>query len=209
MQRDQERYRAAARRVFEEQRQISERVVETQLEAIATMAEVLVSCYRRGGRAVWCGNGGSAADAQHLAAELVGRYLIDRPPLPSLALHTDTSVLTAIANDYSYEQVFSRQVEAHLVAEDVLICLSTSGNSRNVIAAPRVAREKGCTVLGLLGRDGGALLPLCDHALVVPAQPSYLIQQVSMIVGHYLCDQVEQALFGEQAGAAAASGEVA
>ena len=194
---DQERYREAARRQFEEHQQAAQRVVETQLDVLATMADVMVRCYRDGHKVLWCGNGGSAADAQHLAAELVGRYQIDRPPLASLALHTDTSVVTAIANDYSYEEVFSRQVQAHLAPGDVLVCLTTSGQSANVAAAARTAAAQGGTVLGLLGRDGGAVLPLCHHALVVPAQPSNIIQQVSMMAGHFLCDQVEQALFGE------------
>ncbi len=199
MNEDLQGYREAARAVFEEQQQAAESVIATQLDTIATMADTLVRCYREGHKAIWCGNGGSAADAQHLAAELVGRYLFDRPPLPSLALHTDTSTLTAIANDFGYEHVFSRQAEVYLTPGDVLVCLSTSGKSPNVVAAARVAREKGCTVLGLLGRDGGDLLPLCDQALVVPARPSYVIQQISMIVGHYLCDQVERGIFGETA----------
>ena len=192
-------YRDAARASFEEQQQVADQVLATQLDAIAEMADTLVRCYQGGHKTLWCGNGGSAADAQHLAAELVGRYLIDRPALPSLALHTDTSVLTAIANDYAYEQVFSRPAQAYLSPGDVLICLSTSGMSPNVVAAARVARDKGCTVLGLLGRDGGDILPLCDQALVVPSRRSYVIQQVSMIVGHFLCDQVERALFGAMA----------
>jgi D-sedoheptulose 7-phosphate isomerase len=187
--------------VFYVHLRVMDRFVAVQLDVLSHMAERLIQCYRSVNKALWCGNGGSAADAQHLSAELVGRYLVDRPPLPSLALHTDTSALTAIANDYSYTEVFSRQARAFLQPGDVLICLSTSGNSANVIAAAEVARERGCTVLGLLGRDGGALLPLCDYALVVPAQPSYIIQQVSMIAGHYLCDQVEHALFGADAAA--------
>ena len=196
MKDERERMRAGVARVFQEQREAMERVLATQVDTIVAMAVSMVVCYRAGGKVVWCGNGGSAADAQHLAAELVGRYLIDRPPLPSLALHTDTSMLTAIANDYGFAEVFARQAAAHVRAGDVLVCLSTSGGSANVVAAAHVARERGATVLGLLGRDGGELLPLCDHALVVPAQPSYVIQQVSMMVGHYLCDEVEQALFG-------------
>lgn len=203
MNKEAHRYRTAALQVFAEQREAMDRVVDTQLDVIVAMAGVLVGCYRAGRKVIWCGNGGSAADAQHLSAELVGRYLIDRPPLASLALHTDTSALTAIANDFGYDQVFSRQAEAYLAAGDALVCLSTSGQSPNVAAAARVARAKGCAVLGLLGRDGGEILPLCDHALVVPAQPSYIIQQVSMIVGHFLCDQIEQALFAPVSGSAA------
>lgn len=175
---------------------VARRVMDEQAPVIAQMAAILIRCYGNGGKAVFCGNGGSAADAQHLAAELVGRYLIDRPPLPALALHTDTSALTAIGNDYSFDDVFARQAEAYLQASDVLVALSTSGNSLNVVRAAEVARRKGCTVLGLLGRDGGAVLPLCETALVVPATPSYVIQEVYMVAGHWLCDMVEQALWG-------------
>ncbi len=163
---------------------------------MAQMAELLITCYRRGNKAVFCGNGGSAADAQHLAAELVGRYLIDRPPLPALALHTDTSAVTAIANDYAYEEIFARQAEALLQPGDVLVAITTSGSSPNIVNAAQVARRKGGTVLGFLGRDGGDVLPLCDVALVVPAQQSFLVQETYMIVGHWLCDMIEQALFG-------------
>ena len=169
-----------------------------QSATINSMANVIIECYQAGHKAIFCGNGGSAADAQHLAAEFVGRYLIDRRPLPALALHTDTSTLTAIGNDYGYDQVFSRQVNAHIQPGDVLVCLTTSGNSRNVVLAAEAARARGNTVLGLLGRDGGAMLPLCDQALVVPCQETYLIQEVTMLVGHLLCDLMEQALFGDR-----------
>ncbi len=189
---------AAARRQLEAHQQMVQRVIDEQLPVIAEMTAVLVQCYQAGHKSVWCGNGGSAADAQHLAAELVGRYLLDRPALPALALHTDTSALTAIANDFGYDQVFARQAEAHLVTGDVLVCLTTSGNSPNIVRAAELARRRGCAVLGLLGRDGGAVAPLCDHALIVPAEPSFVIQEVYMIVGHFLCDQIEQALFAER-----------
>lgn len=195
-----EHYRQVVRQQFHEHQLAAQTVIETQLDMLVTMADVMVRCYQQGHKVLWCGNGGSAADSQHLAAELVGRYRFNRPPLASLALHTDTSVITAIANDFSYEEIFSRQVQAHLVAGDVLVCLTTSGHSPNVVAAARAAREQGGTVLGLLGRDGGAVLPLCHHALVVPAQPSNVIQQVSMMAGHFFCDQIEQAIFGEELG---------
>lgn len=194
------RYEHSARQQFAAHIALAQQVMDEQLPAMARMAELLVACYRRGNKAIFCGNGGSAADAQHLAAELVGRYLIDRPPLPALALHTDTSALTAIGNDYSFEEVFSRQAEAHLNPGDVFVGLTTSGTSPNVVKAAEVARRKGGVVLGLLGRDGGTLLPLCDAALVVPVQQSFLIQEVYMIVGHWLCDIVEQAMFGPDAG---------
>lgn len=189
-------YEAAIRQQFEAHIALAQRVVAEQTPAIGQMAEILVDCYRNGHKALFCGNGGSAADAQHLAAELVGRYLIDRPPLPALALHTDTSAITAIANDYAYDEIFARQAEAHLQPGDVLVALTTSGTSPNVVKAAEVARRKGCQVIGLLGRDGGTMLPLCDAALIVPAQQSFLIQEVYMIVGHLLCDLVEQAIFG-------------
>lgn len=194
----QEHYRQVARQQFQEHQQAAQAVIETQIDVLAILADVMVRCYQQGNKVLWCGNGGSAADAQHLAAELVGRYRINRPALASLALHTDTSVITAIANDWSYEEIFSRQVRAHLTASDVLVCLTTSGRSPNVVAAARAAREQGGIVLGLLGRDGGDVLPLCHHALVVPAQASNVIQQVSMMAGHFLCDQIEQALFGQE-----------
>lgn len=187
---------------FAEHIALAQHVIDRQAPEIAQMATTLIACYRGGGKVLFCGNGGSAADAQHLAAELMGRYLIDRPPLPALALHTDTSALTAIGNDYSFEDVFARQAEALLSRGDVLVVLSTSGNSPNVVRAAEVARRKACVVLGLLGRDGGALLPLCDTALVVPATPSYLIQEVYMIAGHWLCDMVEQAMWGARSGQA-------
>jgi D-sedoheptulose 7-phosphate isomerase len=193
---EMERFQRHARRQFEAHIALVQRVLDEQLPALVQMAELLIDGYRRGNKAIFCGNGGSAADAQHLAAELVGRYLIDRPPLPALALHTDTSALTSIANDYAYEQVFARQAEAHLQPGDLLVALSTSGTSPNVVRAAEVARRKGCTVLGLLGRDGGTLLPLCDAALVVPAEQSFAIQEIYMMAGHWLCDMVEQALFG-------------
>ena len=194
-----QQFRLEAQRQFKEHEDALESVIATQLDTIALMALTLVQCYREEHKVIWCGNGGSAADAQHLSAELVGRFLIDRPPLPSLALHTDTSALTAIGNDFGYEQVFSRQAEAFLVKGDVLVCLSTSGRSPNVVAAAKVARQKGCPVLGLLGKDGGELLPLCDHALVVPSDMSYVIQQVSMMAGHFMCDAIERAMFAPTA----------
>lgn len=189
-------YEASIRQQFAAHIALAQQVVAEQTPAIGQMAEILVSCYQHGHKALFCGNGGSAADAQHLAAELVGRYLIDRPPLPALALHTDTSAITAIANDYTYDDIFARQAEAHLQPGDVLVALTTSGTSPNVLKAAEVARRKGCQVIGLLGRDGGTILALCDAALVVPAQQSFLIQEVYMIVGHWLCDVVEQAIFG-------------
>ncbi len=147
-----------------------------------------------GGKLMFCGNGGSAADSQHLAAELTGRLVHDRRPLAAVALSTDTSALTCIGNDYSFDEIFARQVAGLGRAGDVLIGISTSGNSRNVIRAVEEARRIGVHVIGLLGRDGGALAPLCDVAIVVPSRTTARIQEAHILIGHTLCGMVEQSL---------------
>jgi D-sedoheptulose 7-phosphate isomerase len=159
-------------------------------QAGALAAQVLAS----GGKLMFCGNGGSAADSQHLAAELTGRFIKDRRPLAAVALSTDTSALTCIGNDYSFDEVFARQVAGLGRAGDVLVAISTSGNSRNVIRAVDEARRIGVRVIGLLGRDGGALAPLCDVAIVVPSQVTARIQEAHILIGHTLCGEVEQLL---------------
>jgi len=161
----------------------------------AQAAEMLITALREGHRIYVCGDGGSAAQAQHMAGELVGRFMADRPALPCVALTTDTSVLTAIANDYDFEQVFERQVEALLQEGDVLVALSTSGSSANVLKAASMARKRGGKVLGLVGRSGGKLKELCDISLAVPAETSPLVQEGHLVLLHILCGLVEQALF--------------
>lgn len=161
---------------------------------IDRVARTMAVALARGGKLLFCGNGGSAADAQHLAAEFVNRFELERPPLPALALTTDTSVLTAIGNDYGYDQVFAKQVSALAVPGDVLVGISTSGNSPNVLAAMRAAREKGCATVGLAGRNGG-LVPLCDFALLVPHDRTPLIQEIHIAVGHLLCRLTDYYLF--------------
>jgi D-sedoheptulose 7-phosphate isomerase len=141
-----------------------------------------------------CGNGGSAADSQHLAAEFTGRFVKDRRPLAALALTTDTSALTCIANDYSFDEVFSRQVTALGRAGDCLLAISTSGNSPNVLRAAEAARAGGLRTIGLLGRDGGKLLALCDVPIVVPSSTTARIQEAHIFIGHALCAMVEEAL---------------
>jgi D-sedoheptulose 7-phosphate isomerase len=143
---------------------------------------------------MFCGNGGSAADAQHLAAELVGRLVRDRRPLPGLALSTDSSALTCIANDFGYDEVFSRQVQGLGRAGDVLIAISTSGNSTNVIRAVEVAKPIGITTVGLLGRAGGALAPMVDLPIIVPVEETARIQEAHIFLGHVLCALIEQSL---------------
>jgi D-sedoheptulose 7-phosphate isomerase len=157
--------------------------------AAARMAE----CLRVGGKLMFCGNGGSAADSQHLAAEFTGRFLDDRPPLAALALSTDSSALTCIANDYAFDQVFERQLRALGRRGDVLVAISTSGHSANVLRAVHAARELGIATIGLLGRDGGGLAGLCDIAVVVPSQTTARIQEAHIFIGHVWCAMVEAA----------------
>ncbi len=156
-------------------------------------AALLIETLRSRGRIFVCGNGGSAADAQHIAAEFTGRFKRERPGLAAIALTTDTSALTAIGNDYGFETVFSRQVEALVAPRDVLWALSTSGNSPNVLAAVKAARELGAKVLGFSGGRGGALAALCDVLLLVPHENSDRIQEGHALAYHYLCERVELA----------------
>ena len=153
-----------------------------------------VNSLRDGGKLMLCGNGGSAADSQHLAAEFTGRFIKDRPPIAAIALSTDTSALTCIANDYSFEAIFARQVQAIGKPGDCLIAISTSGNSGNVLAAVAAAKALGITCIGLLGRDGGKLKAVCDISIVVPSQVTARIQEAHILIGHSLCGAVEQQL---------------
>ncbi len=170
-----------------------------QAELITEAAERCSAALAAGRKVLLCGNGGSAADAQHIAAELIGRFIDDRRSLPAVALTTDTSALTAIANDYGYDQVFSRQIEGLAKPGDVLIAISTSGNSANVNLAAQSAREHQCPVIGLTGKSGGRLATLCDTALIVPSNVTAQIQECHILIGHLLCDLIEQSLFGELA----------
>jgi len=153
-----------------------------------------VNSLRDGGKLMLCGNGGSAADSQHLAAEFTGRFIKDRPPIAAIALSTDTSALTCIANDYSFEAIFARQVQAIGKPGDCLIAISTSGNSGNVLAAVAAAKALGITCIGLLGRDGGKLQAVCDISIVVPSKVTARIQEAHILIGHSLCGAVEQQL---------------
>ena len=159
-------------------------------------AAVLLSvCLARQGKILLCGNGGSAADAQHIAAEFVNRFLLERPPLAAMALSTDTSILTAVGNDYSFDQVFSKQVLALGRANDVLLAISTSGNSPNVLEAVKAARERDMRVIGLTGRDGGAMRGLCDILLNVENDSTPVVQEVMLAVEHLLCRLCDYYLF--------------
>lgn len=168
-------------------------------QPIADAAQAIVSCLLNDGKVLVCGNGGSAADAQHFAAELVNRFEVERPPLPAIALTTDSSVLTSIANDYDYNQIFSKQVRALGMSGDVLIAISTSGNSPSVVEAIQVAQERGITVVALTGRDGGIMggvLGDNDFHLCVPGQRTARIQEVHLLILHCLCDVIDHLLLG-------------
>ena len=161
---------------------------------VAEAGDEMARCLEAGHKLFFCGNGGSAADAQHMAAELTGRFIRDRKPLAAIALTTDTSALTAIANDYGFDYVFERQLEALGSAGDCLAVLSTSGRSENILAAARQARRMGMSVVGLLGRDGGGAKDLCSTAIVVPSKVTARIQEAHEFIGHALCAHIEAAL---------------
>ncbi|MDX9741453.1 MAG: D-sedoheptulose 7-phosphate isomerase [Gammaproteobacteria bacterium] len=165
--------------------------VEKMAPEIERAAARIVDCLRHGNTVYWCGNGGSAADAQHFAAELIGRFERERRAMASVALTADTSVLTSIGNDYGFADVFRRQVEGLVRKGDVLVGISTSGSSANVLRAVDQARAQGGIVIGLLGRDGGTIAPLCDLALVVPGSNTARIQEMHALIGHLLCELVE------------------
>ena len=163
-------------------------------DRVAAVARRYVETFRRGGRLYFCGNGGSAADAQHIATEYVVRYSATRPPLPAIALTTDSSLLTAAANDLMFEQVFARQVEALCRPEDLLVLHSTSGGSLNLLAAARAARERGVETVGFLGRGGGALAALVDEAVIVPSDDTGRIQVIHLALEHLIVELVEEEL---------------
>lgn len=175
-----------------------EAVAGTLASEILRCARMLSDVLRGGGKVLIAGNGGSAADAQHFAAELVGRFLRERKALPAIALTTDTSVLTAIANDYGYDKVFRRQVEALAVSGDVVIGISTSGHSNNVFHALTRANEIGCKTVGLLGRDGGNIGGIVDINLTIPVQETPFIQEAHLTIIHLLCDLVEREVAAEE-----------
>jgi len=173
---------------------------DAELRRVAReIAAAMVAALRAGNKLLIIGNGGSAADAQHIAAEIVGRYKQDRAALAAIALTTDTSALTAISNDYGFEQVFARQVAGLGHRGDVLLALSTSGRSPNILTALRAARERGLLTIGFTGAKGEALGTLCDHLLVAPSDDTPVIQQIHLTVAHGICDEIEQTMMREGA----------
>lgn len=168
---------------------------ETLLAQFDQMAERVIECYRAQGKVLFCGNGGSAADAQHLAAELSGRFYFDRKPLFAEALHVNTSYLTAVANDYSYDEIYARLIRAAGRKGDILIGLSTSGNSKNIIEALKAAKEQEMITFGFTGAGGGNMKALCDNLIEIPSTDTPRIQECHMLIGHTLCEKVEATLF--------------
>jgi len=171
-----------------------EAVIDTMETQLQEASELAVETLKRGNKILLCGNGGSAADAQHIAAELTGRYKRERRGLAGIALTTDTSALTAIGNDYGYDRIFDRQLEALAQEGDLLIGISTSGNSANVLAALRLAKALGCTTVGFSGRDGGKMNELCDINLVVPSDNTPRIQEMHILFGHTICQIIDNEL---------------
>jgi len=167
------------------------RALEAQVPLLQAIASAMTSCLHSGGKILWCGNGGSAADSQHLAAEIVGRFRRQRRGMASIALTTDSSILTAVANDFGFEAVFARQVEALGNPGDLLVGISTSGNSPNVVAALATARAQGLVTVAFTGEGGGKVAQLADHLFCVPSRDTARVQEVHSLAGHMLCDWIE------------------
>ena len=186
-------------------RQISESITVKEamlndaelINVVESIAVLIVETYRNGGKVLLAGNGGSAADAQHIAAELVSRFTLDRPALPAMALTTDSSILTAISNDYGYDSLFSRQLEANAKPGDVFIAISTSGNSPNIVRALKTANDIGVVAVGLTGATGGEMADLCRYCVNIPSTDIPRIQEGHITVGHILCASTEQVVFGQ------------
>ncbi len=164
-------------------------------DIIINASKIIIDCYRNGGKLILIGNGGSAADAQHIAAEFIGRFKLERSPLPAIAMTTNTSILTALANDYGYDTVFSRQLEALACNKDVIIVITTSGNSPNILKAINVAKSKNIKVIGMTGRTGGKVKDLTDIIIMIPSDNTPRIQEAHITIGHIICDIVEKSLF--------------
>lgn len=179
------------RKLIKESVKVKEFVLETQIDNIEAAAKIILKSIKSGCKVLVFGNGGSASDSQHMAAEFVGRFKKERKAISAIALTTDTSILTALANDYGYAKVFSRQVEAHGAKGDVAIGISTSGNSENVIEAIKKARSMGLVTIGLLGGDGGRLKKECDIAIVTPSKDTPRIQESHVMIEHIICELVE------------------
>ena len=177
-----------------ESAQIKRLIADTLSNTIARAAAMIANCIQSGGKVIFFGNGGSAADAQHLAGELVGRFKLERVAFPAMSLTTETSVITAVGNDYGYDMIFARQVEAHARTGDVVVGISTSGNSTNVVAGLEKAKQMGAKTIGLVGGNGGKTAEMVDIVLVVPSSDTPRVQEGHITMGHIICDIVESSL---------------
>ncbi|ARQ98446.1 Phosphoheptose isomerase [Campylobacter devanensis] len=184
---------------FEDSIQVKNQILQDKalIELIQKVALITTNAYKNGFKTMLAGNGGSAADAQHIAGEFVSRFYFDRPGIPSIALTTDTSILTAIGNDYGYDRLFARQVQAQGVKGDIFIGISTSGNSTNIIEALKVCKEKEIISIGLTGQSGGKMADLCDYCIKVPSNCTPRIQESHIVIGHIICAIVEEEIFGK------------
>lgn len=180
--------------VVSESLEVKKRFFEAHAARIVALADLIAERVRKGGKVLVFGNGGSAADAQHFAGELVGRFTKEGPPIPALALTTDTAIMTAVGNDYGYEHIFKRQVEAHARPDDIAVGISTSGNSTNVLEAMEVAKARGVLTVGMTGEDGGKLAALVDHLFAVPSKETPRIQEAHHLMNHILCELLEERL---------------
>ena len=167
----------------------------TLIESVQLATQTIISRFENGYKLLLCGNGGSAADAQHIASEFTGKYYTDREPLNAEALHTDTSYLTAVSNDYGYQDIFSRMIKAKATKGDILIALSTSGNSKNVVAALQKAKEMGVFTIGMTGQKKGDMIPYCDLHIAVPSNNTARTQEMHLLIGHSICEAVEAHFF--------------
>ncbi|HBR16500.1 MAG TPA: D-sedoheptulose 7-phosphate isomerase [Deltaproteobacteria bacterium] len=182
-------------RSYKDSINVKEAFFKQNLPLIMQTAEVIADAFKAGNKLLLCGNGGSAADAQHLAAEFVNRFMIERPPLPAVALSTDTSILTSIGNDYSFDQIFLKQIKAIGKEGDVLLAISTSGESKNVIMAVKTARDMGIKTIGLTGKSGGKMAKMVDILLNVDANITARVQEVHITIGHIICELIDHILF--------------
>jgi len=195
-----QKMRKVVARELEESANIKTMMARTLSAIIAEAAQIILDAFKEGKEVFLIGNGGSAADAQHIAAELAGRFKLERRGLPAIALTTNTSALTALANDYGYERVFSHQLEALAKDKDILIAITTSGTSPNILKAVETAHSKGVTVIGLTGAKGGKLKDSADLTIMVPSDDTPRIQEAHITIGHIICHLVEKGLFGESSG---------
>ncbi|MBF0444477.1 MAG: D-sedoheptulose 7-phosphate isomerase [Magnetococcales bacterium] len=182
---------------IKESRDVKQRILDKPacLQSVQSACDLALTCYQKGGKLLIAGNGGSAADAQHIAGELVSRFFFDRPSLPAIALTTDSSIITAIGNDYGYEYLFSRQIEGNGQQGDLFLAITTSGNSPNILEGIAAAKKKNMQVIGLTGEKGGKMADLCDVCIKIPSTVTPRIQEGHILVGHLLCDFIERSMF--------------